>query len=79
VADLLESLARDVLDLKRWAAQHDEEHTADTRLLASIMDAVREHTHNAHGIRSRATQVGYTGLIVAIASAIIEILRRFVL
>jgi hypothetical protein len=42
------------------------------------MDAVREHSHNAHGLRSRATQVGSTGLLVALLGVVAEVLRRFV-
>jgi hypothetical protein len=78
MANQVDRLEDDVAELKAWTTRHDEEHTADTRLLASIMDAVREHSHNAHGIRSRATQVGSTGLLVAFLGVVLEVIRRLV-
>ena len=77
--DRVERLEDDMVELRAWTARHGEEHTASVKLLASIVDALREHSHNAHGVRSRAVQWGYTGLVVTIVGVIIEVFRRLVL
>ena len=76
----IESLQEDIHDLKEWATRHDESHTADTRLLASIVDSLSEHQHNHHGLKTALTRGGSIAAGISAALIVIaEVLTRLVL
>lgn len=76
--DRFQALEEDIAELKAWAHSHDEAHTADTRLLASIMDSVSNHTTNHHGKASTIKQNSVVAAALTLLYAVAEILRQFV-
>lgn len=80
--DQLDQIEEDVRDLKDWAARHEDEHTADKRLLASIVETLTQHEGNHHGPPSRLVLARNGGVVAVISGAIIvaaEIFRYFAL
>lgn len=75
----VKDVADDVRDLKDRFAQHTDEHTADTKLLASIVESLSEHSRNAHGLSSKAKQGGAVGIGVTLLYLMAELVRTFLL
>lgn len=65
----------DIREIRAWIARHEDEHSADTRLLASILDAVHSHQSNHHGRGSTLKQAGWVGGLTAILVAGAEAVR----
>ncbi len=72
--DAFKVMQEDVAVLRRWVEDHREEHTAYTKLLASILD---DHEGNHHGRTSVLKQAGGVTAIAALAVAAAEIARIF--
>ena len=79
MANRLDQIEEDIRDLKAWAERHDESHTADTRLLASILDSVKSHEGNHHGTTSTIKQGSAVGLGVTLLYLAVELVRTFLL
>jgi hypothetical protein len=79
VTDQFDRLESDIQELKEWAAQHDEEHTADTNLLASIVKSLSDHQTNHHGRTSTIRQSGWVAAALTVAYVLAEIIRQFAL
>jgi hypothetical protein len=75
--DAFKVMQEDVAVLRRWVEDHRKEHTADTELLASIIDQIHQHSENHHGRTSVLKQAGGVTAIAALAVAAAEILRIF--
>ena len=78
MSDQLDQIEEDVRDLKDWAARHEDEHTADKRLLASIVDTLAVHEGNHHGPPDPLVLARNGGLVAVISGAIIivaEVIR----
>lgn len=75
----LKDVADDVEELKDRFSQHTDEHVADTKLLASIVESMSEHRHNAHGKASTIKQGGAVGLGVTLLYLAAELVRTFLL
>ncbi|KKN55500.1 hypothetical protein LCGC14_0581750 [marine sediment metagenome] len=76
----LDDIQNDIQELKDWAARHDDSHTADTKLLASILDSLSTHEHNHHGLRTTLTRGG--GIAAGVSAILIvlaEVLTRLIL
>ncbi len=76
--DLLLIIQDDVEELKERLNRHEEAHTADTRLLASIVDTLSEHQNNHHSRSSVLKQNGIVGVILTMFYLVVESLRQFV-
>jgi hypothetical protein len=70
-----ETTTEAIIRIDRWMHAHRDEHTADKRLLASILDAVSAHQSNHHGRGSTLKQAGWVGGLTAILVAGAEALR----
>lgn len=79
MADRLDQIEEDIRDLKAWAERHDESHTADTRLLASMLDSVKSHEGNHHGTVSTMKQGGAVGIGVTLLYMAVELIQRLFL
>ena len=78
MTDQLDQIEEDIRDLKDWAARHEDEHTADKRLLASFVSTLDTHEGNHHGPPGPLVLARNGGLIAFIASAVIivaEVIR----
>ena len=78
MADQLDAIKEDIRDIKDWQGRHDESHTADTRLLAALIDKLDTHETNHHGPPHPLVLARNGGLIAFIASAVIiaaEVIR----
>ena len=77
----LEAIRDHTDDLKDWEGRHEERHTSEQELLASIVRALSDHEGNgAH--TSSSTMVRSGGLVAVLAGAIVitaEIIRSFVI
>lgn len=71
--NVLNAVQEDVRDLKDWAARHEDEHTADKRLLASIVESLTTHEGNHHGPPSRLALARSGGIVAVITSIIIVV------
>jgi hypothetical protein len=82
IEDVLSLIEDDLAEIKRWIVQHKDEHTADTRLLASIVDSLTVHENNHHGSPSRLALARSGGIVAAITSVLIivaEVIRYITL
>ena len=75
--DAFKVMQEDVAALRRWVEDHREEHTADTKLLSSIIEQIHGHQSNHHGRTSVLKQAGGVTAIAALAVAAAEIARIF--
>ncbi len=73
-SDLLD-LKDDIAEVRAWQERHEESHTADTKLLSTILDQVHGHQSNHHGRTSVLKQAGGVTAIAALAVAAAEILK----
>lgn len=78
MGDLLLDIRDDVKSLQEWADRHEEAHTADTRLLASIVDSLSDHQNNHHSRVSVLKQNSIVGVVLTAFYAVAEILRQFI-
>jgi len=76
---ILDRLTDDVKELKIWTQLHSEEHTADTKLLASIVEKLAGHEGNHHGTLSNVKQGGAVGIGVTLLYVAVELIQRFLL
>ncbi len=78
MTDQLDQIEEDIRDLKDWAARHEDEHTADKRLLASFVDSLAVHEGNHHGPPHPLVLARNGGIVAVISGAIIivaEVIR----
>ena len=71
------SIEEDIKEIKGWQARHESAHTADTKLLATIVDTLSEHQNNHHSRTSVVKQNSIVGVVLTAIYAIAEILRQF--
>ena len=71
-------LQEDVAEIRGWMASHRSEHTADTRLLASIIDQLDIHQENHHGRSSMFRQASWITACTAVLLATAEVVRYLV-
>ena len=74
--DTLEEIREEIRDIWDWTNRHEASSIADKNLLNTLLESLQEHTHNSHGLASKAKSVGYTSALVALLSGFLELLRR---
>ena len=79
MADRLDQIEEDIGELKAWTGRHDDSHTADTKLLASIVEKLAGHEGNHHGTLSNVKQGGAVGIGVTLLYVAVELVRQFFL
>lgn len=79
VQDCCKQIEEDVRDIKDWMDRHEEAHTADTELLASIVKTLSNHQENHHGRASTIKQGGALAGALTLLYALVEIARQFFL
>ena len=75
----LQDVADDVEELKDRFSQHTDEHVADTKLLASIVETLSDHQSNHHGKATVIKQGGAVGIGVTLLYLVAELVRTFLL
>ena len=80
MTDPLDEIREDVAELRAWTSRHEESHTADTTLLASIISKIESHATNHHGRASTIKQnTGMMAGVLTVLYVAVELLRRFFL
>lgn len=63
--------------LEGWTRRHEDEHTADTRLLSSILDSMAVHQGNHHSTTSTLKNGGAVGVALSFLYLAVELIRYF--
>lgn len=75
--DAFKVMQEDVSRLMEWTVDHRKEHTADTKLLSSIIDQLHGHQSNHHGHATAIRQAGGVTVLAGFVVAAGELLRLF--
>ena len=75
----LETIERDIRELKERFTVHEKRHNADTTMLAVVLDKLDTHEHNHHSRASAVKSYSIVGGILAVLVAIAEAVRQLLL